>query len=884
MVKGCPDVAMPTCLKEALELFGALSVSELKERVGEALEGRLMETLKVQEAPNNVFIKAHFDKVSSYLEELRASIVQTAGPNPYGNYAVLSVCSGDALCAQRCAYLIRTILPKLYTTLLFFLFQLEGDSGLGGGVWDGLDCISGPLNEWLTCHQGLPSSLGSSSESSPILLPSGYDNNLSTNDQPDLVTPLTNLISDYGGDDDACLQYLLLGLATVTDWSPCSVVTCLAVLRAACDESAEICREDIEKIHGLGPVLKTLLDRLELLAPKENESDKALLGGLCDGAIDSYSKHLKSTFNAHMMWLKRNLTPLIASLRSLKTDSEKWTQQGLKDAAISGPFGYGFSFGGKWENEWKEDVQSEISGAVSQLTDNLAELENILDEHFKTSRAIWTSESGSAVPVPQNLKQAIDWVLRVSGRDGVVQDQTVVQDLADEVNKLLYTDDLSCCKYGKSKLMSLITTFADGLKTFIGYSDGRKPGGKSGIASKQYRSSYEVSETWVPSWNSYSDTDTGAYAKIFLGCLPLIYYGVTYLYWRCANVNWCKSDWEAMTFNGEWERQSLHIERPPLTNFMEAVGYSDRVQLNGKSGDSVMSKLKGTFNELNIIPNTGDSMSSFYNYLDHLRQNFQTSMTYNPEIYPLYALYFVADSYWKSAVAHSSGISAIFEKIVKTLDTISQTKSGDSEALKQNIAELHQRLKFFLNPGSSQTSHEGPRSADISGTSGVSPQFQHLREQVPVSLPQSPHLRPAGSAKAEGSYFAKGEHGDAAPAGLQTAVEPPLGTVVQRTTEATGKARERVEEISLQQKVKEGEKFNQGVQSDVGQAGKESDELAQSPSQPTAFEIPQQVPYSFPAAPTAGTVAAVVAAGGAAAVYFNVGGSGTILKGLLGLH
>ncbi|GIX61792.1 extracellular matrix-binding ebh [Babesia caballi] len=41
---------------------------------------------------------------------------------------------------------------------------------------------------------------------------------------------------------------------------------------------------------------------------------------------------------------------------------------------------------------------------------------------------------------------------------------------------------------------------------------------------------------------------------------------------------------------------------------------------------------------------------------------------------------------------------------------------------------------------------------------------------------------------------------------------------------------------------------------------------------------------SSSAAPATGTVAAVVVAGGAAALYFNVGGIGTILKGLFGFH
>ncbi|GIX61082.1 suprabasin isoform X1 [Babesia caballi] len=87
----------------------------------------------------------------------------------------------------------------------------------------------------------------------------------------------------------------------------------------------------------------------------------------------------------------------------------------------------------------------------------------------------------------------------------------------------------------------------------------------------------------------------------------------------------------------------------------------------------------------------------------------------------------------------------------------------------------------------------------------------------------------------------------------------------------------------------EGENIGHGVHHGVNQAGKEGDNAIQGHvlffGQPvdTPIRPPPQHPSS--AAPVAGSVATfAVGGGGIAAVYFNVGGIGTILKGLLRLH
>ncbi|GIX61160.1 variant erythrocyte surface antigen-1 family protein [Babesia caballi] len=74
-----------------------------------------------------------------------------------------------------------------------------------------------------------------------------------------------------------------------------------------------------------------------------------------------------------------------------------------------------------------------------------------------------------------------------------------------------------------------------------------------------YKSSYQPTQTWNGSAND------GKIAQIFLGCLPLYYYWLTYLYWKCKQTR-DQGGWEAQWFNGRGGGTDLK-------NFMVGHGY-----------------------------------------------------------------------------------------------------------------------------------------------------------------------------------------------------------------------------------------------------------------------------------------------------------------------
>ncbi|GIX61762.1 variant erythrocyte surface antigen-1 family protein [Babesia caballi] len=897
--------------------------SNLKELVGDALEKRVRKAIDFRFTLNTVAeyggsIKENFKNVLEYLNTLRNEIVDTSKQNVYGSYRAINPADDDCY-IERCVNCILYILPKLYATLMFMLFKVDGTySDLGGGGWEDQLCNDGgndgsgtSLSDWLkTKTQGIPSASGSSSLSSPTLLPGGYGSDLKETQGADLVSALTDLISESDSGDNACLPYLLLDFATVTDWCPCSVATHLTVLAALSDRNSATLTKQGQIYEEVDDVFKKLPAGLKYLAPDEKEDKEALLSALFDSDPKKYSKTLKyEAFECYMKWLKDNIKSLIETLKSLSTDCATWSASGLRNAEISGPFGYGFWFGGKWGISWNDEVKKEISPVIQTLANDLETLKGALEKQYNFGVFTLTSEhsaagssdrasastvnpgssgqanggpcsSGSSgtvieIPVPKNLKEAIDWILRVSGGDGVDKCKNGVQVLSEQVQTLLNQVTSSDMGTLKSKLGDVITKLADGLQQFIGYNGGQKPNGRKGIASNKYESAYENDAKWRASWKYASDSNAQKCAKIFLGCVPLIYYGVTYLYWRCANKPWCKGDWEAMNFNGDMGDAALNTFVVALTKFMVSVGYTDLKQLSSRDGGSVMGKLMETFNELKVTSNHDDSKSSFSQYIAYVLQNGEKILNSNPETCPLYTLQYIAEIYWNSLSDQGSEISEAIKKLRGEFENLINA-SEYYDALKQPIDDLMGKVKKFVIP----TSGSSGNVPTITATSD-SASLERTPSETAASSSSLPEAKMPQTTLTESSASPTVTSHSTVAATSQTgagAGDVGYGGGVSNGTGPHGPPGISGDTGPIGPVEARGPAGPQNQSGEKGGTGKQANTAA--PSSPST---PPPQPSSSVAS-AAGTVAAVVVAGGAAAVYFNVGGIGTIVKGLLRIH
>ncbi|GIX63657.1 variant erythrocyte surface antigen-1 family protein [Babesia caballi] len=174
---------------------------------------------------------------------------------------------------------------------------------------------------------------------------------------------------------------------------------------------------------------------------------------------------------------------------------------------------------------------------------------------------------------PSNLKEAIDWILRVTGKDTVSGGgDGGTEGLQKAVQELLR---MAGVENNNPKILinkDLIDNLADGLAKFIGYTNpGNGTIGTGGIAASGqpvnpsatgtgYKLTYDRgSATWSSSFGNNGDSSIAA--KIFLGCVPMIFSSLTYLYWRCDD----KGD-------GEWTKYGFN-QSGALKNFMVGMGY-----------------------------------------------------------------------------------------------------------------------------------------------------------------------------------------------------------------------------------------------------------------------------------------------------------------------
>ncbi|GIX61379.1 variant erythrocyte surface antigen-1 family protein [Babesia caballi] len=212
---------------------------------------------------------------------------------------------------------------------------------------------------------------------------------------------------------------------------------------------------------------------------------------------------------------------------------------------------------------------------------------------------------------PSNLKGAIDWILRVTGKDGQRGGQSGTAGLAGAVNNLISTAGVAQVKPEITIERNLIDNLAAGLARFIGYGDNGEQGKikGTGIAAvpkgkktknsgaetpwtqaelkqerpgnaKGYVYSYEPKEaTW-------SKINNVVCVKIFPGCIPLCYYALTYLYWR----------FEQPANQGGWINMQFTSQHGPLGSFMLYNGFTSK-QLSGDIAKTVLSTAFGKFQD-----------------------------------------------------------------------------------------------------------------------------------------------------------------------------------------------------------------------------------------------------------------------------------------------
>ncbi|GIX65074.1 variant erythrocyte surface antigen-1 family protein [Babesia caballi] len=163
-------------------------------------------------------------------------------------------------------------------------------------------------------------------------------------------------------------------------------------------------------------------------------------------------------------------------------------------------------------------------------------------------------------------------------------------------------------------LKQLIETFAGGLESF-----------RKNILQNPKNSAYQSDADW----NNLTTSDKRDCAAILLGIMPVVYIGLTYLYWQCEGTDgWSK---QSLTDSGSSSSQDS------LKNFMVKLGFEAGKLNQSKKGSDIATHLKSNcFNELTSRTNV--SSNSYPEFLGKLQETALTSRSPSPS-HPLTSLY-----------------------------------------------------------------------------------------------------------------------------------------------------------------------------------------------------------------------------------------------------
>ncbi|GIX61870.1 variant erythrocyte surface antigen-1 family protein [Babesia caballi] len=318
-----------------------------------------------------------------------------------------------------------------------------------------------------------------------------------------------------------------------------------------------------------------------------------------------------------------------------------------------------------------------------------------------------THQKNSLTEWPDDLKDVIDWFLRVgeidkggSGDSNKLKLQNAVKALTDygEASTVLKAENTG----------GPFSSVTEGLRVFIGYntSGGRELDG-SGIGLSSYggyASSYKDSAKWNGGWNA-SDSNSKTCAHILLASTPLPYYGLTYLFWRCSD----NDGWQEQTTSGDSNGSQFYY-------FLLDMGYSSGLN-SGKKGSEVMNRVESEITDFKKVPATDSS--SYPEFLKQLQETGKPNLANSAMNAPMYALYAASHAYLQSKLSSSK-----ITELPQTKSDISKTLKGYSDAVEA------------LNPGSSQKLPEAYLT--------LLAQIQSVNDEDPPAPPSSSAAAAAG--------------------------------------------------------------------------------------------------------------------------------------------
>ncbi|GIX62284.1 variant erythrocyte surface antigen-1 family protein [Babesia caballi] len=309
---------------------------------------------------------------------------------------------------------------------------------------------------------------------------------------------------------------------------------------------------------------------------------------------------------------------------------------------------------------------------------------------------------------PDNLKDVIDWFLRVGGKDKGSNGDDKKSELQNAVAALT---DYSKVKegLGGGNVAGLFNAVGDGLQRFIGYDSGQRYMTDKGIGLSSY-GGYASSYKDSAKWDGGSSNPT-TYAHILLCSMPLLYFGITYLFWMC-----CRG-WKAQMISGGYGGSNLNA-------FLQDMNYDTGKLKSDVNGQKIATLLGSEDDSIMDLKTIYSSVT--YIYPQFLEQLQLKATTASPINVPLYKLYSASHTYLNNKT------KSPIKDLPQTQADIANTLNGYSEAvtklepagvkkLSEGYLTLLKQIQSVFNedPPAPPSSSGGSIAGSLLGTAAV---------------------------------------------------------------------------------------------------------------------------------------------------------------------
>ncbi|GIX61335.1 variant erythrocyte surface antigen-1 family protein [Babesia caballi] len=323
-------------------------------------------------------------------------------------------------------------------------------------------------------------------------------------------------------------------------------------------------------------------------------------------------------------------------------------------------------------------------------------------------------EKGKLTEWPENLKEVIDWFLRVAEMDPESNGLGNTTKLKDAVQKLGgFT--AATTHVGDLSVDGLFNYVARALQHFIGYNSGSRQLEGKGVGSLGYTSSYSNKAQWNGELYDSGSYQANKAASIFLGSMPMVYYFVTYLYWRCSNSN-----------HDGWSTGKLNDAQSGLNNFMLQMDFPSE-QLSTINGSAIVKLIEGKPNGFDGLAEVYKGDDPYENFLKKLKGKYGESKINSAMDCPMYTLYRAAKAYLKSKLQSEShgesdpNLQEIKNRILKFKGACSRSHELNND-FKKFLSEINVTQSATSKNGnpSQQSSSSGAAAAGgLLGTAAI---------------------------------------------------------------------------------------------------------------------------------------------------------------------